>query len=76
MGDLFFTIFLLGIPILLLIGVGIVDKKIRAYLKARDGSKLTNTLIYIILSLVIVAIVLISPLVVLMVLMSLPGASM
>lgn len=76
MGDLFFTILLWGIPILLLIGVGIVDKKIRAYLKARDGSKLTNTLIYIILSLVIVAIVLISPLIVLMILMSLPGATM
>lgn len=76
MSDLFFTIFLLGIPILLLIGVGIVDKKIRAYLKARGGSKLTNTLIYIILSLVIVAIVLISTLVVFMILMSLPGASM
>ncbi|MDA3046164.1 hypothetical protein OFO10_03250 [Campylobacter sp. VBCF_06 NA8] len=76
MSDLFFAELLWGIPILLLIGVGIVDKKIRAYLKARDGSKLTNTLIYIILSLVIVAIVLISPLVVLMILMSLPGASM
>lgn len=76
MGDLFFTILLWGIPILLLIGVGIVDKKIRAYLKARDGSKLTNTLIYILLSLIIVAIVLASSFVVFMILMSLPGATM
>ncbi|MDA3042827.1 MULTISPECIES: hypothetical protein [unclassified Campylobacter] len=76
MSDLFFAELLWGIPILLLVGVGIVDKKIRAYLKARDGSKLTNTLIYIILSLVIVAIVLISSFVVLMILMSLPGATM
>ncbi|MDA3062257.1 MULTISPECIES: hypothetical protein [unclassified Campylobacter] len=76
MSDLFFTILLWGIPILLLVGVGIVDKKIRTYLNTRGGSKLTNTLIYIILSLVIVAIVFISSLVVLMILMSLPGASM
>ena len=76
MGDLFFTILLWGIPILLLIGVGIVDKKIRAYLKARDGSKLTNTLIYILLSLIIVAIVLASSFLVFMILMSLPGATM
>lgn len=76
MGDLFFTILLWGIPILLLIGVRIVDKKIRAYFKARNGSKLTNTLIYIILSLVIVVIVLIFSFVVLMILMSLPGATM
>ncbi|MDA3076755.1 hypothetical protein OFO12_05125 [Campylobacter sp. JMF_04 NA10] len=76
MGDLFFTILLWGIPILLLVGVGIVDKKIKAYLNTRGGSKLTNTLIYIILSLVIVAIVLISSFVVFMILMSLPGATM
>ncbi|MDA3049532.1 hypothetical protein OFO03_03915 [Campylobacter sp. JMF_02 ED1] len=76
MGDLFFTILLWGIPILLLVGVGIVDKKIRTYLNTRGGSKLTNTLIYIILSLVIVAIVFISSFVVFMILMSLPGATM
>ncbi|MDA3048295.1 hypothetical protein [Campylobacter sp. JMF_08 NE1] len=76
MGDLFFTILLWGIPILLLVGVGIVDKKIRTYLNTRGGSKLTNTLIYIILSLVIVAIVFISSFVALMILMSLPGATM
>ncbi|MDA3053040.1 hypothetical protein OFO01_06200 [Campylobacter sp. JMF_01 NE2] len=76
MGDLFFTILLWGIPILLLVGVRIVDKKIRTYLNTRGGSKLTNTLIYIILSLVIVAIVLISSFVVFMILMSLPGATM
>lgn len=40
MGDLFFTIFLLGIPILLLIGVGIVDKKLELILKARTAQNL------------------------------------
>ncbi|MBP3223773.1 MAG: hypothetical protein J6M14_00530 [Campylobacter sp.] len=76
MSDLFFAKLLWGIPILILFGAFVSEEKIRTYLKARNGSKLTNTLIYIILSLVIVAIVLISPLVVLMILMSLPGATM
>ena len=76
MSDLFFTILLCGIPILILFSVHIIDKKIRAYLKAKNGSKLTNTLIYILLSLIIVAIVLASSFVVFMILMSLPGATM
>lgn len=68
MSDLFFAKLLWGIPILILFGAFVAEEKIRAYLNTRGGSKLTNTLIYIILSLVIVAIVIISPLVVLMIL--------
>ena len=65
-----------GIPILMIAIIVFLIRKLKAKIQARNCSKFEKTALYIVLSIVIIAFVCSLPFIVLIILMSRPGATM